>query len=141
MSLYKPQTRGPVRAHPWPYEFHRRPTDQDFSLALQLGCISGSHFHILSHRTVLSPHYLNLGDLVPACCSCWWGLLRKSIKLSFSAAANMVPQSLLPNLVRQAAPAPLDHLLKVLHQSHQHCSPFQYLFKNNYFIAARSLYI
>jgi hypothetical protein len=64
MSPYKPQTRGPVRAHPWPYEFARGPDNQDSLLVLQLGCVSDSYFQILSHSTVLPPHSLNLRDTV-----------------------------------------------------------------------------
>jgi hypothetical protein len=36
----------------------------DFSLTLQLGYISGSHFHTFSHSTVLPPYCLDLRDMV-----------------------------------------------------------------------------
>jgi hypothetical protein len=38
--------------------------DRDSALALQLGRLSGSHFHTLSHSTVLPPHSLNLIEMV-----------------------------------------------------------------------------
>jgi hypothetical protein len=38
--------------------------NQDSALASQLGTISGSHFHILLHSTVLPPHSLKLRDTV-----------------------------------------------------------------------------
>jgi hypothetical protein len=60
VSPYKPWTRGPVRAHPWPYEF-------------AMTCGLGLHTHFraglclrlaLSHSTVLLHHSLNLRDMV-----------------------------------------------------------------------------
>jgi hypothetical protein len=55
VSLYKPQSRGPSSAGPM---------DWDSAFTSQLGCISGSHFHTLSHSTVLPPCSLNLRDMV-----------------------------------------------------------------------------
>jgi hypothetical protein len=40
------------------------PVDGDSAFTSQLGCISNSHFHMLSHNTVLPPSSLNLRDTV-----------------------------------------------------------------------------
>jgi hypothetical protein len=65
VSPYKPQTGGPVRAHPGLYEFA---TDLQIGTPhwLYSWAASQAHtfFHTLSHSTLLPPHSLNLGDTV-----------------------------------------------------------------------------
>jgi hypothetical protein len=58
VSPYKPQTLG----SPLTLWVHHRTEDWDSSLTSQLDCVSGSHFHILLHSTILPPCSLNLRD-------------------------------------------------------------------------------
>jgi hypothetical protein len=63
MSLYKPQTGGPVRAYPRPYEFPMDPWIRTPHL-LHNQATSQARTFTHSHSTVLPPCSLNLKDMV-----------------------------------------------------------------------------